>query len=205
MQEHIPQWPLTVLILSSDPRDADHLRLGQEQRDLQGAIRGTRAASSLTVINEPSCRYLDITAALDRSDPHILHFSGHGQEDVLYFEDIRKTQAVQKAALASVLSQQKELQLVILNASFSFDQGQAFADAVGLAIVSEGSILDRDAIDFSREFYTALGYGKRSYIEAFERAQSALGMTGKMKVHLLQRKMPGLKDVPASSSVAPGG
>ena len=50
-----------------------------------------------------------------------------------------------------------------------------------LAIVSEGSILDHDAIDFSREFYTALGYGQRSYIEAFERAKSALEMTGKMK------------------------
>ena len=76
------------------------------------------------------------------------------------------------------------------------DQGQAFADAVGLVIVSEGSILDRDAIDFSRELYTALGYGQRSYIEAFERAKAALEMTGQMRVHLLQRGTPVVQDVP---------
>lgn len=200
MQDFMPHWPLKVLILSSDPRNADRLRLAQEHRDLQVAIRGTRFASSLDVLDEPSCRYSDITAALDRIDPHILHFSGHGGEDVLYFEDVQGTaKAVQKQALARVLRQQKELQLVILNACFSLDQGQAFADAAGLAIVSEGSILDQDAIDFSREFYTALGYGQRSYIEAFERAKAALEMTGKMKVHLLQRETPRVQDVPAYS------
>ncbi|KAL8789523.1 MAG: hypothetical protein Q9213_001136 [Squamulea squamosa] len=206
MQDYMPQWPLTVLILSSDPRNADRLRLAQEHRDLQIAIRGTRSASSLDVLNEPSCRYSDITAALDRIDPHILHFSGHGGEDVLYFEDVQGTaKAVQKQALARVLRQQKELQLVILNACFSLEQGQAFADAVGLAIVSDGSILDQDAIDFSREFYTALGHGQRSYIEAFERAKSALEMTGQMKVHLLQRGTSQAQDVPVYSSFAPGG
>ena len=206
MQNHMPQWPLKVLILSSDPRNADRLRLAQELRDLQVAIRGTRFASLLDVCNEPSCRYSDITAALDRVDPHVLHFSGHGGQDVLYFEDPQGTAiAVRKQALASVLRHQKVLQLVILNACVSLDQGQAFADAVGLAIVSEGSILDQDAIDFSREFYTALGYGQRSYIEAFERAKSALGMTGQMKVHLLRRETPRVQDVPASSSFAPGG
>ena len=103
------------------------LRLAQEHRDLQVAIRGTRSASSLDVLNEPSCRYSDITAALDRFDPHILHFSGHGGEDVLYFEDVQGTaKAVKKQALARVLSHQKELQIVILNACFLLDQGQAF-------------------------------------------------------------------------------
>ena len=206
MQDLMPQWPLKVLILSSDPCNADRLRLAQEHRDLQVAIRGTRFALSLNVLHESSCRYSDITGALDRVDPHILHFSGHVGEDELYFEDVRGTaKAVKKQALASVLSHQKELQIVILNACFSLDQGQAFADAVGLAIVSEGSILDQDAIDFSREFYTALGHGHRSYIESFKRARAALEMTGKMKVHLLQRETADVQDIPAYSSLTPGG
>ena len=163
MEDYMPHWPLKILILSSDPRDAYRLRLGQELRDLQWAIRGTRSALDMDVYNEPACRYSDITATLDRFDPHILHFSGHGGEDVLYFEEAQGTaKAVKKQALANLLGQQKELQLVILNACFSLNQGQAFADAVGLAIVSEGSIPDQDAIDFSREFYTALGHGMRS-------------------------------------------
>ena len=205
MRDIIPQWPLKVLLLSSDPHDAVRLRLAQEHRDLQAAIRGTRFASSLTVINESACRYSDITAALDRDDPHILHFSGHGEEEVLYFESAQGTmKAVNKKALANVLGYQGKLQLVILNTCFSLDQGQPFADAVGLAIVSEGSIFDQDAIDFSREFYTALGSGQRSYFKAFERAKAALEMTGQMKVHLLQRQTPNMQDVPESSSFTPG-
>ena len=184
----MPQWSLKVFILSSEPRDADRLRLAQKQRDLQIAIRGTRSASSLKINNEPFCRYSDITTALNHFDSHILHFSGHGGEDELYFENVQGiVKLVKKQALANVLRHQKKLQFVLLNACFSLDQGQAFADAVGLAIVSEGSILDQNAIDFSREFYTALSYGGRSYIEAFERAKAVLEMTGTMEVHLLQR------------------
>ena len=143
MRNYIPQWLLKVLVLLSDSRDADRLRLAQEHRDLQIAIRGTRSASSLNIFNKSSCRYSDITAALDRFDPHVLHFSGHSEEDVLYFEGVQgSAKAVEKQALARVLSYQKELQLVILNSYFTLDQGQVFTDAVGLAIVSEGSILD---------------------------------------------------------------
>ena len=105
MQDCIPQWPLKVLILSSDPRNADRLRLAQEHRDLKVAIRGIRSASLLSILNKASCRNSDITAALDRFDPHILHFSGHGGEDVLYFEDVQGTATpVKKQALARVLS-----------------------------------------------------------------------------------------------------
>ena len=122
MQNHMPQWPLKILILSSDPRNTDRLRLAQELRDLQVAIRGTRFASSLDVRNEPSCRYSDITAVLDRVDLYVLHFSGHGGQDVLYFEDAQGTAiAVQKQALADVLRHQKELRLVILNACSLLD------------------------------------------------------------------------------------
>ena len=215
MQDIIPQWPLKVLMLSSDPQNEDRLLLaqenedrlllGEEHREIQVAIRGTHFASSLAVVYESACRSSDITAALDRVDPHILHFSGHGGEDVLCFENAQRTTIpVNKQALATVLSHQQKLQLVILNACFSLDQGQTFADAAGLAIVSEGSISDQDAIDFSREFYTALGSGQRSYVKAFERAKAALEMTGQMKVHLLQRQTPDVQDVPASSSSAPG-
>ena len=209
MEQSKPTWPLRILILSSQPRDTSQLRLAQEQRDLQIAIQGTRVASSLAVHTVPSCRYSDITASLDRFEPHIVHFGGHGDKDVLYFEGFSgNAKTVRKEALANVLSHQKELALVILNACFSSDQGQAFADAVGLAVVSEGSILDQDAIDFSREFYTALGQGQRTYKEAFERAKAALDMTGEMKVHLLEgeslRKQGAITPTAQSASASGG-
>ena len=102
MRDPMSQWPLTILNLSSDPRDVDRWCLAQE---LQVAIRGTRSASSLIIVNEElPWRYLDITAVLDRSDPHILHFSERGEEDLLHSGDVYRTAyAVQKQALARAL------------------------------------------------------------------------------------------------------
>ena len=102
---YTPMAPTNPYAIIQSPA-ADRLRLAQEHRDLQIAIRGTRSASQLTVVNELSCRYSDMTAALDRVDPHMLHLSGHGEEDVSHFADVQgNAQAAQKQALARVLSQ----------------------------------------------------------------------------------------------------
>jgi len=81
---------------------------------------------------------------------------------------------------------QKGLDLVILNACYSRDQAQAIADAVGYAVEMEGAINDKEATEFSREFYRALGDG-RSFEDAFERAQLAVGLTSNLRLHLLKR------------------
>ena len=50
----------------------------------------------------------------------------------------------------------------------------------------EGSVLDEDAISFSREFYRVLGDG-RNFEDAFERARLAVGLTTNLKPQLLKR------------------
>ena len=75
---------------------------------------------------------------------------------------------MEKFSLARLLKDQNGLNLVILNSCYSQNQAQCVADAVGHVIGMEGAIIDTDAIDFSREFSTALGYG-RTFEESFRR------------------------------------
>lgn len=181
--------PLSVLIMSADPRDANRLRLAEERRELEDAIERTRFRGSLDLHDVVSCRVRDITTALDRYTPNILHFSGHGDNSALFFEnDKGEAISVEKAALAGLLGTQRNLKLVILNACYSKDQAQAIADAVGHVVGMEGSVLDEDSIAFSSEFYKALGHG-RTFEEAFERARLAMGLTTTLKLHLLKRKV----------------
>ena len=180
--------PVTVLTMSPDPRDVERLRLPEERRELQEAVDRSRLRGSITVHDIPSCRVRDVTEALDRYNPNILHFCGHGTRSDLCFEDDQgNVQNVDKRALARLLATQKALKLVILNACYSKDLAQAIADAVGYVIGVEGEILDDDAKSFSRQFYGSLGHG-RTFQEAFDRAESALGLTSSLKVHLLMRR-----------------
>jgi hypothetical protein len=179
--------PLSVLIMSSDPRNADRLRLAEERRELGDAIQRSRFRGSLNLHDVVGCRVQDIAFALDTYDPNVLHFSGHGNNSGLFFENNRgEAVAVETSALASLLGTQRNLRLVILNACYSLNQGQAIADAVGHVIAMEGSILDEDSITFSREFYAALGHG-RTFEGAFDRAERAVGLTTSLKPHLLTR------------------
>ena len=180
--------PLRVLIMSSDPRDINRRRLGEERREMEDAILRTRFRGSLELHDVASCRVRDIAATLDRYDPNILHFSGHGDDSALCFENDRgEAVDVNKVALANLLGSQRNLKLVILNADYSRDQAQAIADKVGYVIGMEGSILDEDSITFSREFYAALGHG-RTFEAAFERAKLVMALTTAMEPHLLKRK-----------------
>lgn len=173
--------------MSSDPRNVDRLRLATERRELEDAIRDTRLRSSFSLHDIGSCRIRDITRALDEYKPSILHFSGHGSSSGIFFErDDGFAIMVDKSALAALLGTQQGLDLVILNSCYSHEQAQAIADVVGYVIGMEGSILDEDAISFSREFYRALGDG-RNIEDAFKRARAAVGLTSNLQPHILKR------------------
>ena len=188
--------PLDILIVSADPRDATRLRVAEERRELDGALRATRFRDLFTIRDIPSYRIRDIARALDDHSPDILLFNGHGSSRVICFEDDSgRLHIVEKSSLARLLQDQDDLNLVILNSCYSQDQAQCIADAVGLVIGMEGMITDTDAIDFSREFFTALGYG-RTFDESFKRAVAAVGLksSSTLKAHFLKAHSSGPSD-----------
>jgi hypothetical protein len=179
--------PLVILVVSSDPKNVSHLRLAEDRRELEHALRAALHRDSFQVRDIPSCRIRDIARALDDHNPDILYFTGHGNSHGLCFEnDAGRAEIVSTAALAALLQDQDNLKIAILNSCYSHVQAQCIADAVGYVVGMEGALRDRDAIDFGREFFTALGNG-RTFEESFRRAKAAVLMNSSstLKPHFL--------------------
>ena len=190
MSSSIPiDQPVTILVISADPTDASRLRIGNERREVAQALRSAKFRDKYIWKDTPSCRIRDISTALDEHKPNILLFTGHGNCQGICFEDEHgKAVTVSTNKLANLLKSQDGLDLVILNACYSADQARSMADAVGHVVGLEGAADDQDAIDFSREFFTALGDG-RTFEKAFNRARAAIELNPKCTLvpHFLKR------------------
>jgi hypothetical protein len=155
--------PLTILLVLADPATEATLRLGDEKRALEQALRETRFGDSVVVQDLPSCRLDDLGRGLRDHTPQIVHFSGHGGDDGLVFvgsnneavsRDLRLLGNLLRNAVAD------GLEAVILNACDQATQAQPLADVVGRVIAMQGWIEDPSAIAFTKSFYSTLGSGK---------------------------------------------
>lgn len=64
---------ITILFLTSDPRDTRRFRLGQELRDIRGRLDRTKLKSRFQLESRESARPGDITQAIFGVNPQILH------------------------------------------------------------------------------------------------------------------------------------
>lgn len=194
--------PLVILVVSSDPKNTTPLRLAEDRRELEHALRAVFLRDSFHIRDIPSCRIRDIARALDDYNPDILYFTGHGSSKGLCFEnDAGRAEIVSTTALAALFQYQDSLRIAILNSCYSHDQAQCIADAVGYVVGMEGSIRDKDAIDFGREFFTALGNG-RTFEESFKRAKAAvhLNSSSTLKPHFLTARPADERTQPSPTS-----
>ncbi len=160
---------LAILFLTADPSDATRLRVGQEIRDVQERLQVAKLREKFTLIQRTSVRASDITQAILDTEPHIVHFSGHGTSDgELCFEDnAGRTHSIHPEALASLFSLvARQVKCVILNACYSEIQASTIAEYIDYVIGMKQEIGDKAAIVFATGFYKALGAG-RSIIDAF--------------------------------------
>lgn len=192
--------PVKVLLISADPKDTATTRLDDERRALRLALREADFRHKIKVKNIHGCRIDDVQGALNHHKPDILHFIGHGDKSGLYFEDRdNKAKLVPMKALADVLKQCKTIKLVILSTCHSRYEGQCIADAVGSLIGMEGAIRNKDAIAFTKDFYTALGAGCEIQESLNQAAANVmLDIEAVFRAHLLRR---GLEPYTAESSV----
>ncbi|KAK5635503.1 hypothetical protein RRF57_011215 [Xylaria bambusicola] len=181
--------PVTVLLISADPRNASAARLDEERGALRRALRETDFRDRINIENIHGCYVDDIQVALNDHQPDILHFIGHGDKAGLYLEDRdNMAKLVPMTAFADLLKQYETIRLVILGTCYSQYKGQCIADAVGSLISMEGPIRNRDAIKFSKEFYKALGAGYEIK-ESFDKASMSgmLDVEAEFRAHLLRR------------------
>jgi hypothetical protein len=125
----------------------------------------------------------DLLQALNQHQPHILHFSGHGNptEEIVLLDELGKAKPVSKEALVHLFRVLKDnIRVVVLNACFSRPQAEAITGEIDCAIGMMREIGDDAAITFAASFYRSIGFG-RSIKRAFDTGIAALLLDGSLE------------------------
>ncbi|MBD2604869.1 GUN4 domain-containing protein [Scytonema hofmannii FACHB-248] len=166
-----------ILILSANPKGTKPLRLGEEIREIKDGLRRARERERFIIESAEGVRYRDIRRAILDYEPHIIHFSGHGLEEGLIFEDdTGREKLVDPQALAGLFELFADrVECVLLNACYSEHQAKAIAQHIDYVVGMSQAIDDKAAIEFAIGFYDALLAGKSVEI-AYKFGRNAIQM-----------------------------
>jgi len=154
---------IRILFLAANPTDSTRLRLDEECRAIDQALRKAEFRDKFDIRQHWAVRVSDIQELLLRHKPDIVHFSGHGSKssEIILEDRSGKMHPVSTRALSRLFSVLKDdIRCVVLNACYSKQQGQAIAEHIDCVIGMSKAISDSSAISFATAFYQALGYGK---------------------------------------------
>lgn len=152
-----------ILIIAVNPTGTSRLRLDQEIRDVEAAIRRSRFRDQFEIKISTAVRQVDLQRALLDFEPQIVHFCGHGEGQAgLVLEDIvGQPKSFDTSALSKLFALFADtLDVVLLNACYSEVQADAIVQHTNYVIGMSREIRDDAAIAFAVGFYDALGAGK---------------------------------------------
>ena len=118
--------PIRILFLAANPVDTPALRLDEEIRAIDGALREAEFRDRFEIRQEWATRIGDLQEALLRHDPDIVHFSGHGTEasEIVLTSATGAGEPVPREALGRLFAVLADhIRCVVLNACYS--EGQA--------------------------------------------------------------------------------
>jgi hypothetical protein len=162
--------PIKILFLAANPRDIEPLKLDEEVRAIDQALRQSQFRDRFDMKQHWAVRYSDLQAVMLRHQPDIVHFSGHGSAagEIVLQDDSGANHPVSVRALSALFSILKDnIRCVVLNACYSEQQAQAIAQHIEVVIGMSQNMSDQASIGFASAFYQALGYG-RSVQTAFD-------------------------------------
>ena len=154
---------VVILFLAANPSTTTRLRLDEEVRAIDQALRQANYRDQFDLRQHWAVRVGDLQELLLRHQPHIVHFSGHGSPaGQLLLEDERGREfAVPPDALSRLFAILRDnLRCVVLNACYSESQAQAIAAHIDCVIGMPDAIGDAASLTFAASFYQALGYGR---------------------------------------------
>ncbi len=152
---------ITILFISSNPQDTDHLAIDEEIRDIDQKLQGTKFRESFDIKSHWAVRISDLQQLFLRYQPTIVHFSGHGSKksEIILQDESGKNCVVPPKALRDLFSQlSKVIKCVVLNACYSKKQAEIISNSIDCVIGMAGTVSDQAARSFSSAFYQALGY-----------------------------------------------
>ncbi len=171
---------ITVLFIAASPEDQTPLRLDKEVREIQQRVRASEHRESVQFEVRLATQLGDIVQALNETRPHVVHFSGHGDQGALAFEDDDgRTKPLTNEMLGMLLRASSDrIRLMVLNSCRSSTQAELALDYIDAAIGMDLPVADEAAKIFAGQFYNSLGFGnslQRAFDEACFQVQAELG------------------------------
>jgi hypothetical protein len=154
---------ITILFLAANPLDTVRLKLDEESRQIDLALREAQYRDQFTLEKHYAVRTTDLPALLMRYQPDIVHISGHGSSDgqILLTDAEGRAFPVAPATLARLFGLLRDqVRCVVLNACYSEPQAQAISGSIDCVVGLSDAISDQAALRFSIAFYQALAYGR---------------------------------------------
>jgi len=165
-----PARNIKILFLASNPTRTPNQRLEVEARSILEKIQSAKLSPLFEVEQAHAVHITDLQAHLLRHEPHILHFSGYGNEggEILLKDSGDRPKAVSAEALGRLFQiLPGNVRCVVLNSGFSRIQASGIAESIDCVIGMSAEIGDPAALAFAASFYQGLGFG-RSLKEAFD-------------------------------------
>ena len=173
---------LRVLMLAAS--SAGDLRVGREQRQIRVAVERATHREQIEFDVRTAATGEDLLDGITRFRPHVVHFSGHGDENLIVFEEdvnARHAGAVvsAEAFARAVAATDEPPLLIVLNACHSAAQIDDLVDGAvaPFAIGMSDSIGDDDAIHYAARFYAALANGQ-SLASSHASGAAAISLAG---------------------------
>ena len=169
-----------ILILSANPKNTIQLRLDEEVRGIQTALKQSQNREQFQIVTFLAVRVEDLRRGLLEHQPTIVHFSGHGSgtEGLALENNSGQIQLVSTESLARLFGLfQSQIECVVLNACYSQAQAEAIHQHIDYLVGMNQAIGDVAAIEFAIGFYDALFAG-RPYEECFEVGRASIDLQG---------------------------
>jgi len=148
----------TILLLASNPKETDSLRLAEEFREIKESLKLSENEDNFRVVQGEAVRSKDLRRLILETKPQIVHFSGHGSQNGIFLENMfGNSHVVSARALASLFKLFDSVHCVVLNACYSAEQAQAMVRVTPYVVGMKKPISDRAAIQFATGFYDGLG------------------------------------------------
>ncbi len=188
-----------ILALAANPTSTPWLRLDEEIREIEAALRMSRGRDQFQIDKALAVTSRSLVQELLDFEPQIVHFCGHGQNGGLVLEDpIGAAALASSQALASLFeSFSHSVRCVVLNACYSKQQAEAISQHIDYVIGMKRETGDRAAIEFAYGFYQAIG-AKRSIPSAFKMGCNAVDLS-----NLSAELSPVILERPASQPDGP--
>lgn len=155
------QKPTKILFLAVNPKGTAQLRLDEEIRTIDEALRKSDFRQRFQIESQWAVRVSDLQGLLLRHSPDIVHFSGHSSSGLILEDIDGQPREVPPDALADLFGILKDtVRCVVLNACYSHGQATAISHYVDAVIGMSDQIDDEASVAFAAAFYQALGYGK---------------------------------------------